>query len=1156
MRKKRGARAETIEEKANVVLRIFLIILVLLLARAWYLAFIAHDANVELARKPTVQSTIERAERGTIRDRFNLPLAVNMPQYNAAILYSDIRQIPAITWKTDENGNRVKVYERKAYIKRLAETIGELLEISPERIEDLVYGKAALFHQVPFVIKRDIPESLYYRLRAMKRDWPGVVAERGTKRIYPRGRSGCHVVGYMGLINQNEYESILEEVRGLRHWISQVELGAVIDPPAGVTSSVDARFRLKDLEERAYTFHDSVGKTGVEGRFEEELRGFHGKKSYYADAKGNYLNELPGSRPSLPGQRILLTISAELQEYCEQILAQQERMRDGQSMKWDRATNSYIPLKEPWIKGGSIVVMDPNNGEILALASYPRFDPNDFVPKGDSEEEKTRAIAVQKWMESETHLGRIWDQQSPIDREGYKVGGKGFYDEEEYLTWEGYLNRLLPTPHILKESLAKVGTIGNGVKLLKAFESIMETVQIESGSQLISAIFSEEPHIPYGKQATAEIKTRLKRTVLEGDPRLQNEYALIKKHLEPLKLNYDKVLLLDLCHLAVDPERFSPELLELVGQTRIGSYRDFSCATVELEREVKKMTAKLFHDIDFAQWKSEEGKNYLRKMREREKDLETYQKPYIDYYDAVEKKQFASFWEKNGVRLLATMLTGKFQESDESNPINSYYEHFKNWNYELMQGAHGGESWYIKFHIAQKYLTKLPYKASVEYLYSVRSFHELTSPLYGSYRLLRNGGKQQTLKDLAAGFYPLYGSGYSRSYGFAQGATQGSIFKIVTGYAALMEKYRHLGGKNIGPSQLNPLVIEDAYYRPSGDLPAVMGSFEDGSPIPQQYKGGRLIKSLSKRNGRVDFLSAMEKSSNPYFSLLAGDCLKDPEDLNRTARMLSFGEKTGIDLPGEISGKLPDDIAESKSGLYAYGIGQHTLVNTPLQTAVMLAAIANGGRVFEPKVIKTFAGQEPSRGRTEVLFQKRYLFERSLNSLGVNFPLFSAAEHSVAKNSIHEIPLVVRREIELPDPVRDMLLQGLKRVVKRTQGIGHSALMTYYRQQPAAMADYLSLKEELVGKTSTSQAVEQIDIDYHHGVNIYDHAWFGGISFKGGGLQSAGSVGSGLAMGDAFKRPELVVVVYLRYGRVGNQAAPVAGQVVKKWREIQAAHGG
>lgn len=77
-----------IPAKANRILNIVLICMLLIVLRIWHLAVIQFDEKLDESRRPQRRHEIEAAKRGTIRDRFNIPLAINKMQYNVAILYS------------------------------------------------------------------------------------------------------------------------------------------------------------------------------------------------------------------------------------------------------------------------------------------------------------------------------------------------------------------------------------------------------------------------------------------------------------------------------------------------------------------------------------------------------------------------------------------------------------------------------------------------------------------------------------------------------------------------------------------------------------------------------------------------------------------------------------------------------------------------------------------------------------------------------------------------------------------------------------------------------------------------------------------------------------------------------------------------------------
>ncbi|MBA3603769.1 MAG: hypothetical protein H0W50_09055 [Parachlamydiaceae bacterium] len=536
------------------------------------------------------------------------------------------------------------------------------------------------------------------------------------------------------------------------------------------------------------------------------------------------------------------------------------------------------------------------------------------------------------------------------------------------------------------------------------------------------------------------------------------------------------------------------------------------------------MTKELYHDHHFTFWRQENEKLFLIQKRAEEKLQKRYAKPYIDLLDAEEQKLFAAFWEQNKWHFHEMFLVGK-TSIEQNEELKPYLQYFKSWYDEICQGAHKELDWYGSYTPLKNFLQTLPPSHCISYLQTFRSFRDLTRTLIGKYPQLRNYQKIQTEKELAMAFYPRYGYGYGRSQAYRQSSSQGSIFKLVTAYEALMQRYKELIGdlqetKKIALKQfqLNPLEITDTNFTVGKET--FVGYTQEGKPIPRFYKGGRIPRSVAARLGKMGVLEAIETSSNPYFALLAGDVLSSPNDLSEVARLFCYGERTGIDLPGEIPGKVPNDLETNRTGLYAMAIGQHTLVVTPLQASVMLAAIANGGKILQPKLVKTIMSWAP----------------RKLDKDG--------EIRSTAPVRLQRPPTIQKHSIDMPTEVRSILLEGMHRVVLRSQAESIPALSRLYRPYPEAISDYIDLKDQLLGKTSTAESIERIDLDLKKGLNIYNHVWFGGIAYN----QDEKAM---FVAKDKFGYPEVVVIVYLRYGGFGKEGAPIAAQVVSKWREIK-----
>ncbi len=331
-----------IPAKANQVLNLFFFLFLLISIRLWQLCVVQHDAITEETLKPRQKIFIEQAKRGGIYDRFGKPLAGNKIQYNVGVFYAPIRQIPSVKWTRVSRGKRVKSYPRREYIQKLSNLLAQELSLDPERVEDLIHSKASILSDSPFILSEEVSETQYYRLKMLENHWPGIYSGLSSKRYYPQGKVASHLLGYMGAINRNEFDTVGRERRSLNNFLNQWEQGYFPSLPRGMESVHHVRARLKEVTERSYSIYDWVGKMGLESHFDESLRGFYGQKVFYADAKGNFLRPLSSSHDSLSGKRLTLTLSAELQEYAEQLLIDNEQVREGRSINIDPTNGSYI----------------------------------------------------------------------------------------------------------------------------------------------------------------------------------------------------------------------------------------------------------------------------------------------------------------------------------------------------------------------------------------------------------------------------------------------------------------------------------------------------------------------------------------------------------------------------------------------------------------------------------------------------------------------------------------------------------------------------------------------------------------------------------------------------------------------------------------------
>lgn len=176
----------------------------------------------------------------------------------------------------------------------------------------------------PIVLRSDLTTTQMARLAEAQDQLPGLDLEAQPVRDFPYRKLGSHFLGYVGAITEDEYN----ELRG-----------------------------------KGYTPNDVIGKDGLEEQYDAYLRGKPGGEQIEVNAQGRLVRRLGPVEP-VPGNSLVLSVDWRLQQLAETALREQLL-----------ATGKLRGRR----MAGAVVAIDPKDGGILAMASYPNFDPNDFT---------------------------------------------------------------------------------------------------------------------------------------------------------------------------------------------------------------------------------------------------------------------------------------------------------------------------------------------------------------------------------------------------------------------------------------------------------------------------------------------------------------------------------------------------------------------------------------------------------------------------------------------------------------------------------------------------------------------------------------------------------------------------------------------------------
>lgn len=268
----------------------------------------------------------------------NLPLSIN------PIGFTMETEEEQKKWKKemeiDENATAEQVFEKlKEKYEITNENIEEVRKIMTLRYEINIQGYSSTS---AIEIAENISETSLAIFNEQNAKFPGLSITQKPQRTYLKGNLASHVLGYMGRIETEEYE------------------------------------KNKDV----YDMNDVVGTSGVEYVLEKFLRGTDGTKQIDMSVDGTVTDEYI-TKEAVAGNNVVLTIDAKLQQVVQDALKTNiEKIRNGGfSQQSDTA-------------GGACIVMNVKIGEVLALASYPDFEPQAFIG----------GISSEKWNEYTTNL--------------------------------------------------------------------------------------------------------------------------------------------------------------------------------------------------------------------------------------------------------------------------------------------------------------------------------------------------------------------------------------------------------------------------------------------------------------------------------------------------------------------------------------------------------------------------------------------------------------------------------------------------------------------------------------------------------------------------------------------------------------------------------
>ena len=373
----------------NILTTIVYIAGIVLLLQLFNLQIIHGEEYRETSNSRLTRESVVKAARGSIKDRTGIELVGTETGYSVEIYNTKVSdaelnesikkfieilesnedkfvdnlpiEVEPFKFKyEDENTQKEwkKTYDidENASVEQAFNALKEEYEISEEdnklarKIMAIRYeiSKNGYSNTRSVVIARDISNTSAVQIREQNAKLAGINVITEPVVSYTSGSLASHVLGYVGAINEEEYAT------------------------------------RKDT----YRSDDIIGKDGIQKVFEEYLKGTDGIKQVDMNVEGAITNEYI-SEEAVAGSDVILTIDANLQKVAE--VALKQNIEDIAAGKYGKKYDA---------EAGAVVVMNVNTGEVLAMASYPDYNPEKYSEEYDANDETgkyvNRAISTEK----------------------------------------------------------------------------------------------------------------------------------------------------------------------------------------------------------------------------------------------------------------------------------------------------------------------------------------------------------------------------------------------------------------------------------------------------------------------------------------------------------------------------------------------------------------------------------------------------------------------------------------------------------------------------------------------------------------------------------------------------------------------------------------